>query len=273
MDHRQDKSFGLDPNSYDATQVPASILINPGNTSYFNIPKLAGGYYTVQMDWKKDFHFNTTMKRKYYGLDLYLEHPFDGKWFGKIDYLLSRSYGNSEGQVRTDIGQTDVSATVDWDYAQVMDYANGALANDRRHQIKAYGSYQIAPEWMLSGNLAILSGGPRTCLGGYGPDQTNPGLGYDSVYHYCKGLPSSPGATRNPWTYNLSLGGEYRPSGLTRSWASTCSCTTCSIRRRSRRPMRDRPIAAICGLTACRPRVMFVSVPHTTSDDVKRRAN
>ena len=52
-------AMGIDPNSYDATLVPASILINPGNTSYFNLPKLAGGYYTVQMDWKKDFHFNT----------------------------------------------------------------------------------------------------------------------------------------------------------------------------------------------------------------------
>ncbi len=62
-------AMGIDPNSYDATRVPASILINPGSTSYFNIPKLAGGYYTVQMDWKNDFHFNTTMKRKYYGLD------------------------------------------------------------------------------------------------------------------------------------------------------------------------------------------------------------
>ena len=205
-------AMGIDPNSYDATQVPASILINPGNTSYFNIPKLAGGYYNVQMDWKTDFHFNTTMKRKYYGLDMYLEHPFDGKWFGKVDYLYSRSYGNSEGQVRSDIGQTDVSATVDWDYAQVMDYANGALSNDRRHQIKAYGSYQIAPEWMVSGNLAILSGSPRTCLGLYGAAPgTNPGLGYGPYYHFCKGVPSSPGATRNPWTSNLSLSGEYRP--------------------------------------------------------------
>jgi hypothetical protein len=75
-------AMGIDPNSYDATQVPASILINPGSTSSFNIPKLGGGYYTVQMDWKNDFHFNTTMKRKYYGLELYLEHPFDGMWQG-----------------------------------------------------------------------------------------------------------------------------------------------------------------------------------------------
>jgi hypothetical protein len=100
---------------------------------------------------------------------------------------------------------------VDWDYAQVMDYANGALANDRRHQIKAYGSYQIAPEWMVSGNLAILSGSPKTCLGRYGAAQTNPGLGYGPYYHFCGGQPFSPGDKRNPWTYNLSLSAEYRP--------------------------------------------------------------
>jgi hypothetical protein len=204
-------AMGIDPNSYSTTSVPGSLLINPGATSIFQIPNLAGGYYTVPMDWKNDFHFSTTMKRKYYGLDFYLEHPFDGKWFGKIDYLYSKSYGNSEGQVRSDIGQTDVAATIDWDYATVMDYANGALANDRRHQIKAYGSYQIAPEWMVSGNLAILSGSPKECLGGYGPAQNYPGLGYGPYYHFCNGVPSSPGASRNPWTYTFSLSGEYRP--------------------------------------------------------------
>ncbi len=203
-------AMGIDPNSYDATQVPGSILINPGATSIFNIPKLAGGYYTVQMDWKNDFHFNTTMKRKYYGLDLYLEHPFDGKWQGKVDYLWSRSYGNSEGQVKTDVGQTDVSATSDWDYAQIMDYANGELANSRRHQIKAYGSYQLNPAWMLSGNLTVMSGAPRSCLGLYA-NNTNPGLGYGTYYHFCNGQPSSPGESHNPWTYLLSLSAEYRP--------------------------------------------------------------
>lgn len=92
-----------------------------------------------------------------------------------------------------------------------MDYANGSLANDRRHQIKAFGSYQVAPEWMVSGNLAIMSGAPRTCLGYYGEGQTNPGLGYGPYYHFCKGQPSSPGASREAWTYQLSLSTEYRP--------------------------------------------------------------
>jgi len=203
-------ALGIDPTTYDPSQIQGSYLINPGSTSTFEIPKIGGGYYDVPVTWK-EFGFNTTLKRKYYGLDMYLEHPFDGKWSGKIDYLFSKSYGNSEGQVRSDIGQTDVSATVDWDYAQVMDYANGDLANDRRHQLKAFGSYQIAPEWLLSANALVSSGSPQSCLGYYGSEQTNPGLGYGSFYHFCNGAPFSPGKTHNPWTYTLSLGAEYRP--------------------------------------------------------------
>ena len=190
--------------------IPGSILFNPNKTNVFRIANPAGGYYTVPMS-MKDFGFNTTMKRSYWGLDLYLEHPFDGTWFGKVTYTLSHSYGNSEGQVRSDIGQDDVSATVDWDYAQVMDYANGDLSNDRRHQVKAYGAWQFAPEWMVSGNLTVMSGMPRTCLGWYGPDQSNPGLGYGAYYHFCGGTPYSPGKQHNPWQYTLDLGLQYRP--------------------------------------------------------------
>ncbi|MFC5740536.1 TonB-dependent receptor [Dyella tabacisoli] len=205
-------AMGIDPNSYNSNTVLGAYLINPGRNPTLRVPKLGGGYYLVPLDWHKDLGFNTTMKRHYYGLEMYLEHPFDGKWYGKIDYLFSRSYGNSEGQVKSDVGQTDVSATSDWDYWQLMDYANGYLSNDRRHQIKAYGSYQIAPEWMLSGNVAILSGAPKECLGLYGPAQTNPGLGYTpGYYHWCDGKPSVPGFARQPWTYLLSLSAEYRP--------------------------------------------------------------
>ena len=209
----QDKmnAMGIDPATYDPSSIQGSYLINPGSTSIFDIPKIGGGYYAVSMDWKKDFHFNTTLKRKYYALDVYLQHPFDGRWFGRVDYLFSKSYGNSEGQVRSDIGQSDVSATVDWDYSYVMDYANGDLSNDRRHQIKAYGAFQVTSEWLVSANVQIMSGSPRSCLGYYGTDQSNPGLGYGDFYHYCNGLPFSPGKTHNPWSYLLSLGAEYRP--------------------------------------------------------------
>ncbi|RDD82668.1 TonB-dependent receptor [Dyella tabacisoli] len=203
-------NMGIDPNTYDPSAIPGSILINPGKNATFSIAKLAGGYYNVPMDWKKDFGFDQGLKRKYYALNLFLEHPFDGKWFGRVDYVWSRSYGNSEGQVKSDIGQTDVSATSDWDYSQLMVSSNGQLSNDRTHQIKAYGSYQVAPEWMVSGNLAILSGSPKECLGLYGPLGTDP-AGYGTNYHFCNGQPVIPGFKHNPWTYLLSLSAEYRP--------------------------------------------------------------
>ncbi|WP_255436665.1 TonB-dependent receptor [Rhodanobacter sp. PCA2] len=204
-------NMGIDPATYDASVMPGSYLMNPGKNATYYVAKLGGGYYEVPMDWRKDFGFNTTMKRHYYGLNTYLEHPFDGKWFARFDYLFSRNYGNSEGQVRTDIGQEDVSATVDWDYAQVMDFANGYLANNHKHQFKAYGSYQITPEWLVSGNVAVLSGAPQTCLGFYPGAQPNPGLGYGPYYHFCNGKPWPPGTKDNPWTYRLDLSAQYRP--------------------------------------------------------------
>src|SRR6185437_5192238 len=56
----QDKmnAMGIDPATYDPASIQGSYLINPGRTSIIEIPKLAGGYYSVPMDWAKDFHFN-----------------------------------------------------------------------------------------------------------------------------------------------------------------------------------------------------------------------
>lgn len=203
--------MGIDPASYDPDAIPGALLFNPGRTNVFNIPTLDGGYHVVPFS-TADAGFSRGIKRTYYGLNLFLEHPFDGKWSGRFDYLFSRSYGNSEGQVRSDIGQSDVSATVDWDYWQVMDYANGELSNSRRHQFKAYGSYQLTPEVIVSANVAVFSGAPRSCLGLFGPDETNAGQGYGDYTHWCGGKPSRPGdAGHNPWQYILSLSGEYRP--------------------------------------------------------------
>ncbi|NID17301.1 TonB-dependent receptor [Luteibacter yeojuensis] len=198
---------GVDPATIGPIQ--GSYLFNPGRASDFVVPSTTGGYYTAHVT-NADFGF-PQLKRNYYGLEMYLEHPFDGKWYGKFDYLYSKSYGNSEGQVRSDIGQTDVSATVDWDFPQFMEYAGGELSNSRKHVIKAYGSYQLTDEWMLSGNLTVASGAPKSCIGYYGENETNP-TGYGSYYHYCYGQPSAPGAAgHNPWTWLMDLSAEYRP--------------------------------------------------------------
>jgi len=198
---------GVDPTTIGPIQ--GSYLFNPGRASQFLVPNTQGGYYQANVS-NADFGF-PQLKRNYYGLEMYLEHPFDGKWYGKVDYVYSKSYGNSEGQVRSDVGQTDVSATVDWDFPQLMQYSGGELSNSRRHVLKAYGSYQLTEEFMLSGNLSVSSGAPKSCLGQFGADQSDP-VGYGDFYHYCYGQPSPPGSMgHTPWLYLFDLSAEYRP--------------------------------------------------------------
>ena len=98
---------------------------------------------------------------------LFLEHPFRNGWYGKVNYTWSRSYGNTEGQVRSDNGQADVSVTADLGLSRNTCVVQmGLLPNDRTHQIKAFGFYQLNNEWSVGGNLLLASGRPRSCLGG-----------------------------------------------------------------------------------------------------------
>jgi hypothetical protein len=195
-----------------AAEGQGCYIMNPGKNSTFNVPNGDGTYGTMTIPWSA---FNMPgLKRKYGALDLYLEHPFDGKWYSRLDYTWSHSFGNTEGAVRSDIGQNDVSQTEDWDNYGVMLNSNGDQANDRRHQIKWIGYYQINPEWLVGGNVQILSGTPKTCLGYLGPQQDDP-FSYHGAYHFCgpAGTPAAPGTTgRTPWGEIFSLNAEWRPA-------------------------------------------------------------
>jgi hypothetical protein len=198
-------------NPSDCNNIDGSILINPGSTNTIRVSNGAGGYDLVKVT-PQDFGF-PKVKRKYYALEAYLEHPWDGKWYGKIDYVFSKSYGDTEGPVQSNIGQggNSVSATEQWDYGSLMQYSNGLQANDRRHVLKAYGTYQIAPEWTLSGILTVASGTPKSCLGYWGPQEID-AINYGASYHWCGGAPAVPGHNgRTPWTHPLNLSVEYRP--------------------------------------------------------------
>lgn len=209
------ESLGVDPTTVD---IPGCILFNPGKTNTFSLSNSSGGRTEFTMS-KADWGFDNSAKRDYAALNLYLGHPFDGKWEGRVDYTWSRNFGNTEGQLKSNIGQTDVSKTQDWDAAALMAWAGGYLANDRRHQLKIYGAYQVAPEWMVAGNVRVMSGTPRDCLGYFsanGTDESSTAgdpVGYGSSYHTCAGSASRPGdAGRTPWTKQVDLGVTYRPS-------------------------------------------------------------
>ena len=149
-------------------------------------------------------------KRTYFAVDLFAERPFRDGWYGKVNYTYSRSEGNTEGQVLSDVGQTNVSLTQTWDHKEIMIGANGLLPNDRTHQIKAFGFVEVTPNFSIGGNFLFASGRPRSCLGN-APDNIEPGFGYGSSYHFCKGRLSPRGALgRLPKDIRLDTNFVYR---------------------------------------------------------------
>jgi outer membrane receptor protein involved in Fe transport len=195
-------------------------LSNPNATNTYNLANVAGdGYVELSMS-PEDWAWPSKLKRTYKALDLFVEHPFDGTWEARVDYTYSKSQGNTEGPANTDTGQgsaehdSGISLSQNWDMAELMAYADGYLANDRRHQLKARASYAISPEWMVSGNLTILSGSPISCFDYYSPDGSplSDPAGYYASYHTCFGETAPPGKTYTPWTHRLDLGLTYRPA-------------------------------------------------------------
>ena len=212
------------PADADPDHFNGDILVNPGRVNTVKYLKTDGTYGTYKWDpataegplisgFPKAF-------RKYYSLEEALEHPWDGKWMAKLDYVFSKSYGTTEGPTDSVLGQVSSaqpggggqsgSITEAWDYPELMQYSNGELPNSHRHTFKAYGTYAVTPEWQVSGLYIIQSGAPNTCLGYFGPGQIN--AGYGQAYHWCGGVPAIPGTTgHTPWTHQLNLAVNYTP--------------------------------------------------------------
>ncbi len=243
LKYMQENNIPIDPNY---SWGPDCRLFNPGedNVMLLDIPDAAGSPELVPVPYSAE-DMGVYLKRKYIGLDVFLEHPFDGKWYGRVEYTLSHNWGNDEGQLDSDIGQGDVSQTVLFDHHELMAYGGGDLPNDRRHVLKAYGYYSLTPEWRVGGVLVARTGRPKQCLGyfaGEDADAYNPHaptanpddgaattqsgyqfwnehLNYGPYYHYCDGKAVPRGSLgRLPTDFQLSLNAAYMPSwapGLT----------------------------------------------------------
>jgi hypothetical protein len=188
-------------------------LYNPGNHGTFILSPTPGQYLSVPLT-AADIG-EPKAKRRYYMLDMYAEHQFSDKWYGKFEYTFSRSYGNSEGQLDSDIVQADVSTTESWDFPEVMENTNGPLANDQTHQFRLQGVYQPTPEWRLSTVTRIASGTPISCIGARPLSAGGDPFGYGAAYFWCNGQPSPRGSVgRTPWTYTLNVSGAWQPAFL-----------------------------------------------------------
>lgn len=158
-------------------------------------------------------------KRTYAAIDVFAEHPLRNGWYGKVMYTWSKNKGNTEGQVRSDNGQADVAVTSTWDYPELMIGADGLLPNDREHQVKAFGFYQVMPEVTVGGNLLLASGRPRSCIGSAAAPGDSPN--YSNQTFWCGGATRAenvitPRGTlgRLPWDNRLDLNVAYKPAML-----------------------------------------------------------
>jgi outer membrane receptor protein involved in Fe transport len=189
---------------------------NPGEDNNFLVDYAGNKTYTKVHLSKADLGFDKP-ERNYAALDFNFEHPYRNGWWARVNYTLSRSKGNTEGQTLSDTStaQADVAGTQTWDYPEQMIGANGLLPNDRTHQIKAFGFYDLTPELAVGGNLLLASGRPRSC---FGTDPLHRGGDYSSAAHYCFGDVAennvlSPRANlgRLPWEKTVDLNLTYRP--------------------------------------------------------------
>ena len=144
-------------------------------------------------------------------------------------YTWSRSTGNFEGAVKSDIGQADAGITQDFDFPALMDGAQGYQANDRRHVFKFFGSWEPVEDLMLGWNASLSSGRPLSLFGqGYPSKDPNLNGGWgDLFYLYTNECPDTNGdlecgqdekiyernargtAGRTPWTFNVDLSAAY----------------------------------------------------------------
>lgn len=185
-------------------------IFNPGRANTFLQDLTGTGNLNVINLSAADLGFPQP-DRKYVALDFNLEHPFDGKWWAKINYTLARNSGNAEGQLLSDIGQADVATTQAWDFPEFSVGAKGLLPNDRKHQLKMFGYYQVTDQWGFGGNVVYSSGRPKNCIGSAPTSATDaqgnvnttpytPGApvndyaGYGSAYFFCNDQPTPRGS-------------------------------------------------------------------------------
>ena len=144
-------------------------------------------------------------------------------------YTWSRSTGNFEGAVKSDIGQADAGITTEFDFPALQDGNQGYQPNDRRHVFKFFGSYDVTDSLSVGFNSSLSSGRPLSAFGqGYPSNDPNVYGSYgDTYYLYTNQCPDtnndsmcqqsekiyefSPRGSRGrtAWTFNLDLSANY----------------------------------------------------------------
>lgn len=197
-------------------------LVNPGQPMTIGLDVKGDGKYALYTI-PASFTGLDKYTRDYKALEFAFERPWDGKWSLRGSYVLSRSFGSGEGYVNSTIDQADAGVTQDFDFGSFDDGSTGYLPNDRRHVLKLFGNYGLAPTLRLGYNFSLQSGRPLSCIG-YVPPTVSDFAGASAYStastYYClndKGvseLHNRGTFGRTPWTKQLDLQLAYEPKNF-----------------------------------------------------------
>jgi Carboxypeptidase regulatory-like domain/TonB-dependent Receptor Plug Domain len=142
------------------------VLINPGSSVTVPLTDRINGEANIRtLTFTPEQLGYPAAKRSYKALTVKFDREFDGVWSLSGSYTLSKTEGNYEGAVRSDNGQDDAGGTTDFDLPGLSVGSFGPSPNDRRHNFKLFGSYQVT-DWLNVGASGTLIS-PRKfgCLG------------------------------------------------------------------------------------------------------------
>jgi len=154
-------------------------------------------------------------ERTYYALELTFNRRFADNWTVQGSYVWGHLYGNYEGYTNSDIGQSDPGITQTFDFPALLEHGNGDLPNDRRHTVKAFGSYAWPLGVQLGGNFFYQTGRPINSFGLHPTDEDARSYGANSFYTNGEPRPRGCcGRTDDVWSLDVMARYDVRLAGL-----------------------------------------------------------
>jgi hypothetical protein len=221
----------LDDYCGDLASQSTCTLLNPGETATWQLdndgdsipdPDSRHTYTAAEIGLPK-------AKNTYKAIETELQYNNDDLHL-TFTYTWSKSEGNFEGAVKSDIGQADPGITQDFDFPALMDGAYGYQANDRRHVFKLFGTYDLTDDLSIGFNGVLSSGRPLSAFGqGYPSNDPHLYGSYgDTFYLFTGQCPETNGEAgcqqdekiynqvtrgtvgRTPWNFRVDLSANYK---------------------------------------------------------------
>jgi hypothetical protein len=204
------EAIGADPSVIGFGQPCIYILTNPGTSANTYCDLNGDGALEETFFSAEDMRFPDA-ERTYEAVELTGNIELSSGLSLQGSYTWSKNLGNTEGRVKSDIGQDDAGLTEDFDLPLLMDGAYGYLPNDRRHKIKLWSVYRPNDKITLSATLLSQSGRPRNAFGQQHPD--GPVL-YGNTFYLAQpdgSFEFSPRGSygRTDWTHQVNLSAIY----------------------------------------------------------------